>query len=104
MKALVITCIVIVTALLVWWLIPKNTELPVVENIAVVTTYIKEHISDLSPVKAELGGTFYVTEVEASSGAGIVAYEDGHQAYVADFKYVFPKDSPVLIEEFVVRD
>lgn len=43
--------------------------------------YIREHISELSPRSAQVGGTFYVTSVEWLDGdTALVSYEDGHIA------------------------
>ncbi|HZS42712.1 MAG TPA: hypothetical protein VFA52_00620 [Candidatus Paceibacterota bacterium] len=54
-----------------------------------VTKYISDHINDLSPIKASLGGKFYATNIElAESGeAGQISYEDGHNVYRASFNY-----------------
>jgi len=68
-----------------------------------VETYIKKHIREFSPVKEQLGGTFYVTEVEAHGGAGSVSYEDGHNAYTADFRYAIDEFGMISIDSFVVR-
>src|SRR3989338_139616 len=57
------------------------------ENLLSVKSYVSQNISNLSPEKAVLGGTFYVTEITVEEGRGVVQYEDGHIALVADFTY-----------------
>ena len=58
---------------------------------ASVESYIRENISTLSPVKAVLGGTWYVISifVDASANSGSVVYEDGHVQEDAEFTYEF---------------
>ncbi len=69
-----------------------------------ISTYVGEHISELSPEKAVLGGTFYVTDIRASNGEGVVEYEDGHVAFKADFTYTFDRNGEVIIKSFIIRD
>lgn len=68
-----------------------------------IESYVKNDISNLSPVKEQLGGTFYVTEIETEDGAGAVSYEDGHNAYTADFTYTIAADGKPTITNFTVR-
>ncbi len=43
--------------------------------------YIRAHVSELSPTKAVLGGTFYVTSIDwEDEDTAVVSYEDGHIA------------------------
>lgn len=65
-----------------------------------IEEYVAKNISTLSTEPAQLGGTFYVTSVEAKDGSGMVSYEDGHNAYVADFTYT---SEPLSITSFVIR-
>jgi hypothetical protein len=65
--------------------------------------YIRENISKLSPVQSSLGGTFYVTNIEAHGGAGTVKYEDGHMAYIADFTYDVDEMGSTTIKTFTMR-
>ena len=67
------------------------------------STYVTQHISQLSPIHEQLGGTFYVTEVQSKDGRGAVKYEDGHNAYVADYDYAF-LDGGIVISNFKVRE
>ncbi len=69
-----------------------------------IETYIQMNISSLSPVQEVLGGTFYVTEVKASNGSGVVQYEDGHQAYTADFTYTHTDQRGYAVTKFRVRE
>jgi len=69
-----------------------------------IEQYVRENITDLSPLEEQLGGTFYVTEIEAHEGVGIVSYEDGHNAYTADFTYeIDPLHGAITMKTFVVR-
>ncbi|MFZ2886415.1 MAG: hypothetical protein WA021_01200, partial [Minisyncoccia bacterium] len=78
-------------------------------NDARVETYVREHISELSPEPAVMGGTWYVTEIDvkdglpAQAGRGTVWYEDGHIALIADFEYTTDKYG-VTISMFEVRE
>lgn len=65
--------------------------------------YIRNNISELSPVKAQLGGTFYVTNISSGNGVGTVSYEDGHNAYTADFTYTISDEGKTTVTSFVVR-
>ena len=70
-----------------------------------IEQYVTENISEISPVKEQLGGTFYVTEIEAEAGTGTVHYEDGHNAYEADFTYTIDEEhGGITMISFVVRD
>lgn len=68
-----------------------------------IESYVTQNISTLSPEKEVLGGTFYVTKIEASNGSGVVEYEDGHSAFVADFTYTMSDREGIDITSFVVR-
>lgn len=68
-----------------------------------VETYVRQHISELSPVKEVLGGKYFVTDIVVGDGRGTVAYEDGHNAYVADFTYSMYSDIGISIDSFVIR-
>lgn len=68
-----------------------------------IDSYITQNISTLSPVKEQLGGTFYVTSLEAEGGKGTVGYEDGHNAYVADFTYTDNGGSSFTVTSFIIR-
>lgn len=56
---------------------------------ASVEGYLKENISELSPVKAVLGGTWYVisSTVNLQNNSGTVMYEDGHVQEKRNFTY-----------------
>ena len=79
--------------------VPTNPE---VQNPDSVTSYISKNISALSPEKEVLGGTFYVTNITFDAGTGTVEYEDGHNAFVADFSYEFTESGQVDITSFVI--
>lgn len=77
-----------------------NSKLPqtLVEN------YLKENISTLSTEKEVLGGKFYITDLKLNDGSsGVVSYEDGHVAFVADFTYMISPDGKLTINSFIIR-
>ncbi len=69
-----------------------------------IESFVRNSISELSPIEAQLGGTFYVTAIQTNNGAGTVSYEDGHSAYTADFTYSVAQDGRPSIESFTVRE
>ncbi|RJR13353.1 hypothetical protein C4585_02230 [Candidatus Parcubacteria bacterium] len=87
-------------------LIAKSIVLPQeTTNEAIgVEEYVRKNINDLSPKNPELGGTFFVTEIETAGGMGTVWYEDGHIALVADFTYVAEETGAARITSFVLRE
>lgn len=63
-----------------------------------VTVYITENISTLSPESEVLGGTFYVTNIEfIDQDQGVVEYEDGHIALRANFVYTVYEEGVVNV-------
>lgn len=70
------------------------------ENPDIVIGYVNKNISELSPEEEVHGGKFYVTNITVDSGVGTVEYEDGHNAYVAQFSYSFSEDGKVQIFGF----
>lgn len=68
-----------------------------------IESYVRYDISNLSPIKESLGGTFYVTSLETHDGTGVVSYEDGHNAYTADFTYEISGIGQPLVRNFVIR-
>lgn len=68
-----------------------------------IESYVRNSISELSPIKEQVGGKFYVTYIETSEGVGIVSYEDGHNAYVADFRYEINESGKPSVSSFTVR-
>lgn len=69
-----------------------------------IEAYIASRISTLSPQPEVLGGTFYVTAIEAQNGSGTVSYEDGHNAYTADFTYSVSQTGAISVDSFTVRN
>ena len=68
-----------------------------------IEEYVSKNISTLSTEPEQLGGTFYVTSIEAKDGSGVVSYEDGHNAYTADFTYSTNESGSFSVDSFVVR-
>ncbi len=86
---------------------PQSQEQPQ-GKVMSVESYVSQEINKLSPEPAVLGGTFQVTAVEVTPtgegvGTGIVSYEDGHVAYIADFSYSADDFRGVKISNFVIR-
>jgi hypothetical protein len=69
-----------------------------------IENYVTIYISELSPVPEELGGRFYVTHITTGDGKGTVHYEDGHNAYVADFTYSYEDNEAIKMESFKIRE
>lgn len=85
---------------------PRATFEPVTGKLMSVEAYVTQNISALSPIKETMGGTFYVTEIEVEpeENKGTVKYEDGHNAYEAEFTYTSNDRTGHTITSFVVRD
>jgi hypothetical protein len=81
----------------------QETVIPTPTPTYTVESYVSENISTLSPIKEQVGGKFFVTKIEASGGEGVVEYEDGHNAYTADFTYSTDENGNPKIETFKVR-
>lgn len=83
----------------------KTTSHPSGDRVMAIEDYVKSSISEISPVKASMGGTFYVTSVTAKDGKGTVSYEDGHNAYNADFTYISePEHGTYIITSFKIKN
>lgn len=85
---------------------PINDQTPTLteaEKNMSVEEYVKQNISVLSPEKEQVGGTFFVTNIEATSGTGTVSYEDGHNAYTADFVYTLNELGEPSVSSFIIR-
>lgn len=83
---------------------PVVQQDPEVQNPDSVAAYVSQNISALSPEKEVLGGKFYVTNIDFDSGSGMVEYEDGHNAYVANFTYIYKQNGEVEITGFELAE
>jgi hypothetical protein len=81
----------------------QNAPIPQYSETISIEDYVRQNISLLSPQKEQVGGTFYVTSIEAHGGAGTVSYEDGHNAYTADFTYAVDERGNPKVGSFAVR-
>jgi len=74
-----------------------DMNLDLVER-ASVESYLKENISELSPVKAVLGGTWYVVSstINLEKNSGTVTYEDGHIQEKKNFSYTTNEKGEVV--------
>ena len=63
-----------------------------------VENYLHENISRLSPVKAVLGGTWYVVSVttDLAKNSGTVTYEDGHIQEIKNFSFTTDEKGDVV--------
>jgi hypothetical protein len=68
-----------------------------------IKSYVRTNISELSPTKEQVGGTFFVTDIETADGKGVVSYEDGHNAYTADFSYHATAEGQPIVDSFTIR-
>jgi hypothetical protein len=105
-RSIVILVPVIVVAaaalLAILFAMPQNASAPA-GRVMSIESYVTQNISSLSPEKEVLGGTFYVTDIQAADGAGSVEYEDGHNAYTADFTYTMSDTDGISITSFTLR-
>lgn len=108
---ILVPIIVVIAAAMLFGLLFGTATAPTVrepsgavsDRVMDIDTYIRLHISDLSTVPEVLGGTFFVTDIHSSDGSGVVQYEDGHNAYVADFSYSADPNGGYSVTSFVVR-
>jgi hypothetical protein len=104
MKAFLIILIVIVFVPLgIWALTERADEVSEAQVAQIVEQHVSRNISALTPVKEQVGGTYFVTSITSSNGAGVVSYEDGHNAYTADFTYTLKGDDQIVITSFVIK-
>lgn len=60
------------------------------EEQEIISIFISENISKLSPEKEVLGGKFYITSIDfIDSNNLIVGYEDGHIALIGEVKFEY---------------
>lgn len=74
---------------------PQNIIINIKQN---VENYLRENISKLSPVKAVLGGTWYVISIttDLEKNSGTVTYEDGHIQEIKNFLYTTNDKGEIL--------
>jgi hypothetical protein len=72
-----------------------------VEKQGAVFEYLKNNISELSPEKEVLGGTFYITSIDFLDENNLIAgYEDGHIALTAEVEYEYIDVNNIAINSF----
>lgn len=103
---LVVVLIAIGAAAYMWY--PTLKPVPDIEQSPVgklmsIEDYVSQNISALSPEKEVVGGKFFVTDISAADGRGVVSYEDGHVAYTADFTYTSDDRAGHEITSFLIR-
>jgi hypothetical protein len=79
---------------------PPSSESILRDN---VEGYLRANVATLSPVKAVLGGTWYVIDVsiDLSKKSGVVRYEDGHIEEKRNFTYT--NDSKNEITSLIIQ-
>jgi len=61
-----------------------------IEEQEIISKFISENISELSPEKEVLGGKFYITSIDFIDGNNLIAgYEDGHIALMAEIEFEY---------------
>jgi hypothetical protein len=108
-KSLLFTIIILIAvgaAAYMWYPVLKpapDVEQAPAGKLMSIEDYVSQNISALSPDKEVVGGKFFVTEISAGDGRGVVQYEDGHIAYTADFTYVSDDRTGHEITSFIIR-
>ena len=113
-RIIIIALVIAVLGIFAYTIYHNNTVEPegytgpnasVNERADAIEGYIRQNLTTLSPVVATMGGTHYVTRIRLLDGEGTVWYEDGHNAYIADFTYTVSEDNKdVAVQTFVVRE
>ncbi|MBU2104144.1 hypothetical protein KJ848_03645 [Patescibacteria group bacterium] len=106
MKVVALVLGLVLLALIVLFaLMPEKVVAPepVAESSMDIETYVRTSLSELSEEKEQLGGTFYITHIETENGVGVVEYEDGHNAYTADFTYQITEEGEPQVLTFEIR-
>jgi len=98
-----VTLVVLILIIGVGFLLFKTPAHDPTPNVIVdikqnVENYLRANISELSPVKAVLGGTWYVISdtVDLEKNSGTVVYEDGHIQEEKNFIYTSNDNGEVL--------
>jgi hypothetical protein len=67
--------------------------------------YLNENISELSPEKEVLGGSFFITSLTLNGEDEFsIEYEDGHILLLASGKYSIDEENNVNIQEFNLQE
>ena len=81
-----------------------KTEISIEEQ-KLVTDYMKENISELSPEKEILGGKFYITDVYFKNlKNAVVSYEDGHVSMTANVEFKINNKEVEIISFELVKN
>ena len=73
------------------------------EEQEIISNYLEENISELSPEKEVLGGKFYITSIDFLSDQKlIIEYEDGHIALKAEIDFEYLDSENIVIENFEI--
>ena len=78
--------------------VPASAPNVAVDTKQSVENYLRENISKISPVKAVLGGTWYVVSytVDLEKNSGTIVYEDGHIQEKRNFSYTTGEKGEVI--------
>jgi hypothetical protein len=81
----------------------EDTNKLTIEEQEIISEYLKENISELSPEKEVLGGKFYITSIDFLSDQKLIAeYEDGHIALKAEIDFEYLDSENIIIENFKI--
>jgi predicted PurR-regulated permease PerM len=68
-----------------------------------VFNYLQNNISEISPEKEVLGGSFYITSIDFLNGQeAIIEYEDGHIAFKANVQFQYINQDNITINNFEI--
>jgi len=104
---IIITILLVIVVVSIVYLVPKKEVIaPVVTDISYsdlnekenVESYLRSNIATLSPVKAVLGGTWYVVSMtlDFEKNSGTVTYKDGHVQEKKNFIYTINEKREVV--------
>ncbi len=83
-------------------IIEENLSIEDQENIIL---YLEENLSELSPEKEVLGGTFYITSIDFLDNNNLILeYEDGHIALKAELEFQYIDKENIVIIKFDIKE
>ena len=92
----------IIVIFIIFAVVNKKPETKIVSENESVEKYLRENISNLSPVPPVLGGNWYVVSVilDIKNNSGTVIYEDGHIQEKRAFSYT--ADEQNIIQGLII--
>ena len=98
-KTILLLVLLLISINLTSCLFKKDSENKIsIENEKMLTDYLKENISKLSPEKEMLGGKFYITDIRFKDQENaIINYEDGHITLEANLNFKINKNKVEVV-------